>query len=71
MFDGWVVRELNAHIHRAAVGFVRAGGEDFPTTFYCECGCGGQLEMTVADFDADAGDARLTGHEHAPLPAAV
>lgn len=43
-----LVRELNDHIRRIAA----ANGDDaYPYTFVCECGCWGEVRLTVREFE--------------------
>lgn len=57
-----LARELNRKI-REIGGSLSGPGEASPEfTFYCECGCLGAVELTIAAFDA-AGGALRDGHQ--------
>jgi hypothetical protein len=53
------IREVNETI-RAVAG--RFHDLDLTVGFFCECGCLGRVQLTLAAFDAARGSVRSDGH---------
>ena len=61
-----VANQANAHIAEMAEGLDSIVRSPRPIGFFCECGCLGSVEVTVAEFRA-AGGAWIEGHrENSP-----
>jgi hypothetical protein len=56
-----VARQVNLHIAEMAEALDAFVKDELPIGFFCECGCLGSTEDTLADFRA-AGGAWITGH---------
>jgi hypothetical protein len=57
--DTGIARALNMQIRRLAD--MLPGGLEHVYGFSCECGCGGTLQLSAAEFDQRS-SARLDGH---------
>jgi hypothetical protein len=56
-----VATQVNAHIAEMAESLDSIVKDERPIGFFCECGCLGSVEETVAGFRA-AGGAWIEGH---------
>ena len=61
-----LLRELNTGIRELGG---RGIADDHRFHFLCECGCWGELELTLQEFDC-AGGAMIDGHDAPPSAAA-
>ena len=55
-------RAVNGKIRELAQTFADAVGDDGKSEYYCECGCGERLPMSLGQFDHD-GPVLIPGHE--------
>jgi hypothetical protein len=62
---------VNAHIREIGGRYAR-GREDWRLGFICICGCFATVELTIAEYDAAAGNVLAPGHDRsggaAPIP---
>ena len=56
-----VATQVNTHIAEMAESLDSIVKDERPIGFFCECGCLGSVEVTVAEFRA-AGGAWIEGH---------
>jgi hypothetical protein len=56
-----IARQANGHIHEMAEALESIVADERPIAFFCECGCMGIAELTLAEY-ASAGGAWRKGH---------
>ena len=56
-----IARQANAHIHEMAEALDSIVRDERPIGFFCECGCLGVAEATLAEYE-EQGGAWIEGH---------
>jgi hypothetical protein len=57
-----VAHQVNAEIRRIADRFDALDEADNDLTWLCVCGCFGRITMSIAEYDACAGEVYADGH---------
>ena len=60
--NGGTSRAVNEKIRELAQAFTDAVGDDGPSEYFCECGCGRQVPLSPQEFDGQC-PVLVPGHE--------